>query len=89
MVKLTDCLERDCGAECCSNFVILTDEEAKSREYEMMRRINPKDGQQFWTLKQSLDLKCVYLDERKCSIYETRPESCREWTCDDDEAIRL
>ena len=90
MVKLTNCLERGCGAECCSNFVILTNEEAKSGQYQIKRMINPKDGKQFWTLKQGLDLKCVYLGKDfKCSIYEKRPESCQDWTCDDDEVVRL
>ena len=89
MVKLTNCLERGYEAECCSNFVILTDEEAGSGQYEMSRKINPKDGKLYWTLKQGLDLKCVYLEDHKCSIYKRRPESCQDWTCDDDEAIRL
>ncbi len=90
MVKLTDCLEREC-AECCSNLIVLTDEEIKSGDYQMKRAIAPKQKKQFWVLKQGLDLKCVYLDREtsRCSIYENRPESCREWTCDEDEAFEL
>jgi Fe-S-cluster containining protein len=82
-----------CGAICCTGygFVSLTEDEARSGRYlykeasdackcttcERMRQMGVK-----YTLLKQADGSCMYLDgERRCSIYNDRPETCRNYSC--------
>ena len=84
-----------CESACCQIYdnVELTVEEAKSGRYKFveedpncdcttcitMRKLGIK-----YSLAKTPDYSCVYLDERKmCSIYLTRPQTCRNYTCKD------
>lgn len=84
-----------CGVLCCRayRFVSLTKEEAKSGRYafrkvsdgcdcetcKRMRELEIK-----YTLPKQPDGSCIYLDgTRNCSIYEDRPETCKQYTCAD------
>lgn len=74
--KLTDCTK--CHGDCCYN-TVLTDEEGRSRKYEMFMGFGPDLDRPRWFLKMAEDGKCVYLNREtwKCNIYEDRPEICR------------
>lgn len=82
-----------CAALCCTGygFVGLTEEEAQSGRYlykettegcdcAMCQRMR-EAGVRYTLLKQA-DGSCMYLDgERRCSIYENRPETCKSYSC--------
>lgn len=81
-----------CGALCCTyGFVSLTEEEAKSGRYlykEASESCNCPTCQRMrelgirYTLRKQADGSCMYLDgERRCSIYEDRPETCKTYSC--------
>jgi len=82
-----------CGALCCTGygFVPLTEEEAKSGRYlykEASESCNCQICQRMreagikYTLHKQADGSCMYLNgERRCSIYEDRPETCRKYNC--------
>ncbi len=77
-----------CGL-CCSLFLInLTKEECQSGKYKtqfeefgLIDDFNEasKIGGNF--LKQKEDGSCVYLNDNKCSIHQTRPQVCKEFFC--------
>ena len=69
-----------CRAQCCSlRGTFLTDEEAMSGEYDCFT--DPQSG--IAQLRRDADGACTYLDRntRQCSIYETRPNTCRQFHC--------
>lgn len=80
-----------CGAVCCKNtIVLLNKEETESGQYEYHE---PKDSCtcQTCNLMRQTGLRalsrndngCIYLDGvGKCSIYESRPQRCRDFACD-------
>lgn len=82
-----------CAALCCTGygFVGLTEKEAQSGRYlykevtescdcAMCQRMR-EAGVRYTLLKQA-DGSCMYLDgERRCSIYENRPETCKSYSC--------
>jgi Fe-S-cluster containining protein len=82
-----------CGAVCCEiyEFVKLTEEEAKSGRYKFIEEDPTCDCAQCtdmraldmrYSLPKNPDYSCVYLDENKrCSIYEIRPQTCRDYNC--------
>lgn len=84
-----------CGSLCCElyEFVKLTEEEAKSGRYEFIaedpecnceRCVGMRDLDIHYTLPKKDDFGCIYLDKNKrCSIYEIRPQTCRDYTCKD------
>lgn len=82
-----------CAAVCCRGygFVSLTEEEAKSGNYvckeasetcgcetcKRMRELGIR-----YALRKLADGSCVYLDgARKCSIYDQRPATCKNYSC--------
>ena len=82
-----------CGALCCTGygFVSLTAEEAQSGRYRYQEATTGCEcqscqrmrqaGVQYSLLKQA-DGSCMYLDgERRCGIYEDRPQTCRKYNC--------
>lgn len=66
-----------CGAMCCRMrkyySVHLTGDEALRLESELHEGV--------WLLAGTKDGDCVYLKDSRCSIYEDRPQGCREWHC--------
>ena len=82
-----------CGAICCASYhtIKLTETEAKSGKF-LYKKASPncncdlcnimrEQGIKHTLLRQP-DGSCIYLDgTRKCSIYEDRPEACRNYTC--------
>ena len=84
-----------CEAACCQiyQFVGLTEEEAKSGRYKYIAEDPTCDcatcadmrtaGVRFSLIKNP-DFSCIYLDKNKrCGIYEIRPQTCRAYTCKD------
>jgi Fe-S-cluster containining protein len=82
-----------CAAVCCRgySFVSLTDEEAKSGRFvfkqasdscncdvcSKMRELGIR-----YSLLRLADGSCFYLDgTRKCSIYDDRPKTCKNYSC--------
>ena len=81
-----------CGV-CCKLFVInLNEEEYNSKEY---KTVFEKFGHFDWEeaemiganlLMQKEDGKsCIYLEDGKCSIHESRPKVCRAFFCESKE----
>jgi len=82
-----------CAAVCCRGygFVSLSEEEARSGSYlykevsdtcgcDVCRRMHELGIR--YALRKLPDGSCVYLDGgRRCGIYDTRPETCRRYTC--------
>lgn len=77
-----------CDAPCCKeNFVPLTDEEVKSKKYEMVFEsifnFETKKVNTGYFLKRKKDGSCIYLNEfDMCTIWKDRPLSCRIYFCD-------
>lgn len=76
-----------CGT-CCSDFLPISKEEIrKIRKY--VRKNNIKEQKHLFHM--GYDLTCPFRDEanRRCVIYQIRPQICREFKCDyDPEKIR-
>jgi len=74
---------------CCYLFLVnLTEEEYRSGKYStQFEEFGLIDGFRKAaacganTLKQKEDGSCIYLREKKCSIYRVRPKVCREFFC--------
>jgi Fe-S-cluster containining protein len=82
-----------CAAVCCRGygFIPLTEEEVRSGSYlyketsetcgcetcKRMRELGIR-----YALRKLADGSCIYLDGgRRCSIYDTRPATCRNYSC--------
>jgi Fe-S-cluster containining protein len=83
-----------CGV-CCKLFLInLTEKEYKSGDYKTQFEkfgviedfAKAEDcGANIIEQKAEDDMSCIYLKDKKCSIHETRPESCKVFFCDSEE----
>lgn len=82
---------RSCGS-CCRLFLInLTEKEFNSGEY-LTESDNHDHFDDFDSveeyglniLKKNIDESCVYLLDNKCSVYDNRPEVCRDFYCGSD-----
>lgn len=77
-----------CGV-CCKLFLInLTEAEYKSGIYKTQFRVfgqvdNFVEAEQDAAniIEQKEDGSCIYLEDGRCSIHETRPQSCRKFFC--------
>jgi len=72
---------KQCG-DCCKNLILpltqyANDDVKKWLEYHGVEVI---DKNPFTYIK--IPLKCSKLVNNKCSIYDTRPETCREYFCE-------
>jgi len=64
----------------------LTPEESLTHRMDLSRYNRP--GHREAILESLADGTCVHLSgDGKCSIWESRPEACREYDCDGDERI--
>ncbi len=78
-----------CG-DCCKLFLInLSEEEYKSERYGTVFDEFVDDFQEAEMvganiLAQKKDGSCVYLKDKRCSIHNFRPISCRNFFCDSD-----
>lgn len=72
-----------CG-ECCSNILPMSDEDVRRiRKYIKQHNIKPITHIALLADIQ-LDMECPFCDltqEKKCTIYEVRPEICRLFIC--------
>lgn len=74
----------NCG-RCCSNLLPLTDDEiVRIKKY--IKKHNIK--KQVHNVLEKIDMNCPFRDEinKKCLIYEIRPEICRQFMCNHNEA---
>jgi Fe-S-cluster containining protein len=83
-----------CGSLCCTMFkyVALSEEEALSGRYRY-KAVTPDceceecqemraAGVEYSLLKKKPQGSCIYLDvDKKCTIYEYRPQTCRQFDC--------
>ena len=69
----------NCG-QCCSNLLPLSDSEVK-RIKQYIKKHNIKE--QRHNAMVGVDMTCPFRDEvnKKCLIYEIRPEICRQFMC--------
>lgn len=42
-------------------------------------RTHCEQKHEIWKLKDRADKACVFLQDKKCSVYEARPTQCRTW----------
>ena len=80
-----------CGV-CCKLFVInLNKEEYELGKYKtIFAEFGTVDFEEAELtganlLAQNEDESCIYLQEGKCSIHDSRPQVCRNFFCDSDE----
>lgn len=79
-----------CGV-CCRLFLInLNEEEYRSKRYKTQFDEFVEDFEEAELcgcniLEQKEDGSCIYLKDKRCSIHEIRPESCRKFFCDSKE----
>lgn len=68
-----------CG-QCCGNLLPLSDKEVKAIK-QYIRKHNIRE--QRHNVAVGVDMTCHFRDEanRKCLIYEIRPEICRQFMC--------
>ena len=74
-----------CG-ECCANMIPLTRKEEKIiREYIQENKIEPE----WFRRGNDVNLQCCFYDRenRKCKIYEVRPNICRSFKCNKKESL--
>jgi hypothetical protein len=67
------CQEYESGAYEAERFCLLTSESCKETQ--------PACPNRRLLLRKGSDGSCVYLQDNKCSIYATRPQACRKFTC--------
>ena len=81
-----------CQAMCCREWVVgISAEEYASGQYEAdvfctltdkaCRDITQPCLSRRYQLSKRADKSCVYLEDNRCSIYDTRPIVCREFQC--------
>jgi FkbM family methyltransferase len=73
-----------CGScfDCCSKLTPhLTDEEFKSGKYAYTFMQSPLSEEPVITIPKAVHGGCMYLVNNKCSIYNDRPISCRQFDC--------
>lgn len=68
---------------CCQNVsIVLTDEEREWLPKTDQTLADPAASRSAWRLTRKSNGDCVYLDPAAgCVIYETRPQTCREFSC--------
>jgi Fe-S-cluster containining protein len=76
-----DCMK--CGACCFDNKVVLDEEDvARFRaggRADLLRRTSRKAGLRLLPLAPTKEKPCVHLEELMCTIYEVRPNMCRDF----------
>ena len=79
---------RKCGS-CCSNALMLTDNEVRViKRYVFMHGIREQKQGSAVLKDPAINMNCPFLDEdnsegKKCTIYAVRPEICRDFNCYD------
>ena len=74
---------------CCRLFLInLNEEEYMSElyktefeEFGLIKNFKEAEMRGANILKQKEDGSCIYLEKNKCTIHDTRPQSCRAFFC--------
>lgn len=81
-----------CEGMCCRRWdVSLSQQECESGTYDaervcllsmdLCKEDSPSCPSRRLRLKRKSDESCIYLQENKCSIYDKRPQVCRDFTC--------
>jgi len=80
-IKLSDCNE--CNALCCANPPMLQSEQeiafAKSKGVELLAYT--KDNYHYFIMIAKKNGYCPFLLNNRCSVYDNRFNSCKEYTC--------
>ena len=72
-----------CGF-CCKLYYIQLKEDELNGKYRIVY-----DKNLGFTLAKKMDGSCVYLKDKKCTIYHDRPKSCRNYICENDNAVKI
>lgn len=78
-----------CG-NCCSDILPLSDDEIR-RIHKYVRQKGIKESKHLIPVaKPVLDITCPFRDNGKkiCTIYEVRPEICRQFICDSEQRAK-
>jgi len=86
--KKSKCEAEKCGAFCCRYISIHLDAPSTRVDIDEMKWFVSHEGVSVYKDKDGdwlVDVvtKCRYLKNNRCSIYETRPDVCREYDPDD------
>ena len=78
-----------CG-NCCSDILPLSDDEIRSIRNYICRNGIGESKHLIPLASQAIDLTCPFRDNGKkiCTIYEIRPEICRQFICDTIQRVR-
>lgn len=84
------CLCDFCDAKCCRYFALPIDKPSCKQDFDYLRWYLLHDGSSVFVEKGTWYLmvhsQCRHLrDDRRCGIYETRPDICREYSTNDCE----
>ena len=71
---------KTCGGICCSSFAAI---EISWEEYERLRSLGARRLQLslYGAHRLVIDYGCEFLVQGRCSIYDSRPDVCRRFTC--------
>jgi hypothetical protein len=80
-----NCISGECSncGECCTDFLPLTEQDV-TRIKAYLGLKHPEIKEQIHTEGNNIHLQCAFRDNanRKCTIYEVRPQICRLFKCD-------
>jgi uncharacterized protein len=76
-----DCMK--CGACCYDNKVVIDDEDHKrfldGGRSDLLRRLSRRAGLRLLPLVRDDEKPCVHLKKKMCTIYDVRPNMCRDF----------
>lgn len=80
-----------CGACCCDNKVVLDEEDVKrfkdGGRADLLRRTSKKGILRLLPLAREKEKPCIHLKEKMCTIYEVRPNMCRDFPVGTEQCI--
>lgn len=84
-----DCMK--CGACCYDNKVVIDDEDLQrfraGGRQDLIRKLSRRAGIKFLPLVRDKEKPCVQLKEKMCTIYEVRPNMCRDFPVGTEQCI--
>jgi len=72
-----------CGACCFDNKVVLDEQDIArwqiAKRADLLKRTSRREGLRLLPLARTENRPCIYLEDLKCTIYEHRPNMCRDF----------
>ena len=80
-----------CGACCHDNKVVLDEEDVQrfvdGGRKDLLRRVSKKGIVRLLPLARTKEKPCVHLQEKRCTIYDVRPNMCRDFPVGTEQCI--